>query len=567
MILLDPRHHAREYPDDRSKQIMLSTIEFFESKGLDRIKADDRDNVWYQDFLDFQASERVFATLLTPSELGGESARWDTWRICDMNEILSFYGLHYWYTWQVTILGLGPIWQSKNEAAKERAAAHLEAGDVFAYGLSEQAHGADIYSTSTRLVPTGEGGYLAAGEKYYIGNANVARMVSTFGKIEGGGDDDYAFFVVDSQHSRYRCLRNVVDAQSYVANFAIDDYPVSEEDVLQTGPAAWDACLNTVNIGKFNLGWASIGIATHAFYEAIQHAYHRKLYGMRVTDFPHARRNFVDAYARLVAMKLVGLRACDYMRSATREDRRYLLYSPIVKMKVTTQGERVVDDLWDVIAARGFENQTWFEMASRDIRALPRLEGTVHVNIALIVKFMAAYFFQPVDLPPIPTMDQPVDDEFLFDQGPAKGLSKIRFHDPDLAFGATDLPNVAVFREQVAAFKELLAAAAPDDAQRKDVGFLLAFGEIFAVVVYAQLVLENAPTYEVAPAVVDQIFDVLVREVSAYALALHNQPASTPRQMEFCLRMLRKPVVDEARFLEVWNDHVVPHADGYRMRA
>ena len=61
---------------------------------------------------------------------------------------------------------------------------------------------------------------------------------------------------------------------------------------------------------------------------------------MTVTDFPHVKRLFTDAYARLVAMKLVALRACDYMRSASREDRRYLLYNPIVKMKVTTEGER-----------------------------------------------------------------------------------------------------------------------------------------------------------------------------------------------------------------------------------
>jgi acyl-CoA dehydrogenase len=38
-------------------------------------------------------------------------------------------------------------------------------------------------------------------------------------------------------------------------------------------------------------------------------------------------------------MKLVALRAADYMRSASAEDRRYLLYNPVVKMNVTTQGE------------------------------------------------------------------------------------------------------------------------------------------------------------------------------------------------------------------------------------
>jgi acyl-CoA dehydrogenase len=56
------------------------------------------------------------------------------------------------------------------------------------------------------------------------------------------------------------------------------------------------------------------------------------------------------------------------------------------------------------------------------------------------------------------------------------------------------LANLGVFREQIAAFKEMLFAAPPDEAQRKDIDFLLAGGEIFALVVYGQLILENAKT-------------------------------------------------------------------------
>ena len=139
-------------------------------------------------------------------------------------------------------------------------------------------------------------------------------MVSTFGKIAGetgrahgptGSDDLYVFFAVDSQHERYDLKKNVVNSQSYVSNFRLDDYPITEDDILSKGDEAWNASLNTVNIGKYNLGWASIGICTHAFYEAINHAAGRRLYGMTVTDFPHVRRMFTDAYVRLIAMKLV----------------------------------------------------------------------------------------------------------------------------------------------------------------------------------------------------------------------------------------------------------------------
>ncbi len=562
MILFHPQRRDRHYPDERSRVVMEKTIDFFESKGKGKLKADDHAATWYQDFVDFVGRERIFATMCTPSGYGAPEARWDTWRICEFAEILGFYGLPYWYVWQVTVLGLGPIWMSDNEDIKHRTATLLEEGAIFGFGLSEKDHGADLYSTEMSLQPA-DGAHVANGRKYYIGNGNQAALVSTFGKFADSGD--YVFFAADSQHPAYRCIQNVVHSQNFVSEFELAGYPVTDADILSRGDDAWNAALNTVNIGKFNLGWASIGICTHAFYEGLHHAAHRHLYGMAVTDFPHARRLFTDAYARLVAMKLVALRAADYMRSASPEDRRYLLYNPVVKMKVTTQGEDVINHVWDVIAAKGFEKDTYFEMAARDIRALPKLEGTVHVNIALIVKFMESYFFRPADLPAVPRRDDGANDDFLFRQGPAKGLSQIRFHDYVPVFERSPAPNVAIFLEQAGAFKEMLAQAPPDEAQSRDTDFLLAVGELFTLVVYAQLLLENVEIYDLETDVVDQIFDVIVRDFSRFAVELHGKPGATPEQMKQCLAMIRTPATDEARSDRVWREHVYSLRDAYEM--
>jgi acyl-CoA dehydrogenase len=561
-MLLNPRRHERPYPDDASREIMRRTIEFFERRGKRRLKADDHARVWYADFLDFVKQEGIFAALLTPAAYGRAPARWDTWRICEFAEILAFYGLQYWYTWQVSVLGLGPIWMSRNEPLKRRAARLLAEGGIFAFGLSERAHGADVYATEMQLTRRGEGTYTASGRKYYIGNANKAALVSTFGKNDAG---EYVFFVVEPTHEKYECVQNVCNSQNFVGEFALHDYPLTENDILAKGEDAWNAALNTVNIGKFNLGWGSIGICTHAFYEAINHAAGRRLYGMAVTDFPHVKQLFTDAYARLVAMKLVALRAADYMRVASAADRRYLLYNPIVKMKVTTQGEAVIDALWDVIAAKGFEKDTYFEMAARDIRALPKLEGTVHVNIALIVKFMPNYFFNHAPYPAVPRRDEAANDDFLFEQGPARGLGAIRFHDYAPVFDGYRLPNVELFREQIGVFKDFMAGATPSEAQQKDVDFVLAVGEIFVLAVYGQLVLENARIYAIGDDLVEQIFDCLVRDVSRYALQLHGKPSTTPEQMACCLKMIRKPAVDEPRYRRVWDDHVYALRGAYEM--
>jgi len=563
-MLLNPKKNRYEYLDETSRQIMLKTIEFFEKKGKNKLKQDYEQREWYADFIEFIKQEKIFSKLLTPSELGSDDCRWDTYRNCAFNEILGFYGLPYWYNWQVTILGLGPIWMSNNQKVKELATKMLSEGGIFAFGLSEKAHGADLYSSEMALTPLGDGQYVADGGKYYIGNANRAALVSTFAKDTE--TDEYVFFVADSQHDNFDLIKNVVNSQNYVAEFALQGYPVSEDDILSRGREAWDSSLNTINVGKYNLGWASIGICTHALYEAITHAANRNLYGKYVTDFPHIRQLFVDAYSRLVAMKLFALRNADYIRSASAEDRRYLLYTPMTKMKVTTQGEEVINLIWDVIAAKGFEKDTYFEMAAQDIRALPKLEGTVHVNMALIIKFMANYFFKPGDFPKIDRINEPADDVFLFNQGPTRGLGKIQFHDYQIAYDSIDLPNIAVFKQQITGLKEFLMTATPDEAQQKDIDFLLTLGELFTLVAYGQLIIENAAIYEVESDLLDQIFDFMVRDFSKFALQLYAKPSSSDQQMALALKMIRKSVVDHARFNAIWEKHVAPLNGAYEMR-
>ncbi|MBC2714359.1 MAG: acyl-CoA dehydrogenase [Desulfobacteraceae bacterium] len=565
MTLLNPKNENFDHLDPKSKEIMLKTIEYFESRGKKQLKHDSHERIWYDDFIRFMKDNKVMATLLTPEQYadGDPDTRWDTFRICDFNEILGFYNLSHWYTWQVSILGLGPIFMGKNEAVKQKTAQMLKDGGIFAFGLSERAHGADLYSSEMLLTELGDGKYVADGGKYYIGNANKAALVSTFAK--NSETDEYVFFVVNPEHENYDLVQNVVDWESYVAEYALNGYPITDDDILTTGRDAWDSALNTINVGKFNLGWGAIGIATHAFYEALNHASHRNLFGKWVTEFPHIKQLFADAYCRLVAMKLFAQRATDYMRSASENDRRYLLYNPMVKMKVTTQGEEVINLLWDIIAARGFEKDMYFEMAVKDIRALPKLEGTVHVNMALIIKFMANYFFNPGEFPEIPHRNDPKNDDFLFNQGATKGLGEIQFHDFNKAYSDVSLKNVAIFKKQIELLKEFLMTATPSAEQAKNIDFLLSLGELFTLVVYGQLLLEKYKMKNLDNDLMEQIFNFMIRDFSKFALQIYSKPDSTDKQMELCMKMVKKPVVDNERFQRFVENVVYELKDTYEM--
>ncbi len=565
-LLLNPKQYRdRKYPDERSREIMLKTINWFEDKGLAKQKEQYHKKEFCEDFQKFVTDEKIFESLFLPKGYGSDPNQYySTYLMYEFSEICGFYGSAYWYTYHVSTLGLDPVLLGDNEEAKHKAAAKMKDNALCAFGLSEKEHGADIYSSEMKLYPKGDGSYVANGSKYYIGNGNVASTVSVFGKI--ADTDEYVFFVVDSAHPNYECVKNVVDAsQMFVAEFALHDYPITDADILSRGQKAWDDMLNTINICKFNIGSGSTGIVTHSFYEAINHASHRELYGKKVTDFPHVKRLFMDSWLRIMGMKLFGLRATDYMRVAGENDKRYLLFNPIMKMKVAIQGEKVHELLFDIIAAKGFEKDNYFQQAVIELVGFPKLEGTRHVNMALIAKLIPSYMFMPGEFEEIGRITNGNNDDFLFHQGPTKAYAKTKFHDYNKAYNSlSHLPNVKVFIEQINAYKEYLVASGEDlSKQMMNFDYLLAVGELFTMVAYGHLIIESAKIEDVSDEVMNQMFDMFVRDFSMYALDLYGKVSNSDVQIEKLLKCIKRPVGNIDEYENVLNKEVYSLADVY----
>jgi len=564
MEILNPKKPSYDHLDAQTQKILKSTIAFFENKGKSQLKEEDHKAVWYADFLQHLKTEKIFYQLLTPPAYGEEGCRFDNYRNCYFNEVLGFYGLSYWYTWQVSILGLGPIWNSKNEVRKKETADELKSGGIFGFGLSEKEHGADLISSEMKLLESVPGEYLAQGSKYYIGNGNVASSLSVFGKNAKTGK--FVFFSVRPNHSKYKLLQNVVYSQKFVAEFELQDYPIQEKDILSKDREAWDSALATVAYAKYNLGWATIGIASHAFHEALNHAANRRLFNETVAEFPHIKGLFTDAYARLIAMKLFSYRACDYMKAASSEDRRYLLFNPMVKMKVTMQGEAVINLLWDAIAARGFEKDMYFEMATRDIRMLPKLEGTVHINMMLVNQFLHSYLFEKKPAPFVPQKNQASSDDFLFSQGTTtKGLKNIPLGDYETVYSAFDTPNLGIFKKQIQLYKSLIEKMNLSKEEQTDIELMLAVGELLTCIIYGQLILEYAQFDKTETEVLDAIFRFLVKDFSEYATQLALQPKLRSECSNDCLAIVQKPHRDEATFEKFYQEKILNLKDSYRM--
>ena len=227
-------------------------------------------------------------------------------------------------------------------------------------------------------------------------------------------------------------------------------------------------------------------------------------------------------------------------------------------MKVTLQAEEVINLLWEIIAAKGFEKDTYFWTATADIRGPSKLEGTVHVNVQLIRKFIKNYFFSPAEYAPAAPDFSLKDDMFLFNQGPTKGLGKVQFHDYKPVFEANKgLPNVATFIKQIDIFKEMLEKAGPDKVQDMDPTFSLPVGEMFSIVVYGQLILEQAKIDGLDSDVLNQIFDFMVRDFAHFALQIYGNHTTKDEQRAYCTKiMLIKAVANPEQYNKVWEKYV-----------
>lgn len=419
-----------------------------------------------------------------------------------------------------------------NEALKKEAVAKLEGGGLFAFAVSERAHGSDLLANEFAL-RAGPAGWVADGAKCYIGNANVAGIISVLarecdvGSARPGKRSPLTFVAIRPDGSagfgRLEKVRTLGIRTAFVGEFEVRNHPVPQGDVISRHREAWAAVFGTVDFGKFLLGFGAVGICGHAWAEAMAHVRGRVLYGKPPDAMTHIRDALAVAFARLVGMKLYAYRALDYLQAAGPEDRRYLFFNAVQKARVSTEGVKVLAVLSECVGARGFEADTYIESALRDGPMIPALEGSTHINFGLAARFVGPYFAGSGGKPP-PSVSlgrASSDENPYWTAARNRDPKTVRFGPCLEAYEPLrGVPNVGLFVGQVEAFGRFTGGgdSAPDAAA--DPGRLIALGRCLSVIAYGQLVAENCALAGVAPAVVSVIFHGLIGDLTAESLGL-----------------------------------------------
>ena len=90
-------------------------------------------------------------------------------------------------------------------------------------------------------------------------------------------------------------------------------------------------------------------------------------------------------------------------------------------------------------------------------------------------------------------------------------------------------------------------------------------GQMFTMVVYAQLIVENCKIYDMDEVMVDQMFHYMVKDFSKYAHAQILNHINTETQEKFLTMMMKKAVINLEQEKLLWKDYVLPNCGAYVM--
>ncbi len=87
---------------------------------------------------------------------------------------------------------------------------------------------------------------------------------------------------------------------------------------------------------------------------------------------------------------------------------------------------------------------------------------------------------------------------------------------------------------------------------KSDLDFQQCLAQIFTLIPYGQLILEQAQLTDTPADVVDLVFETLIRDFSTTSLDLLGKASSTDEQQAWVLEHVRKPVIDTERDARIY---------------
>ncbi|MCS6918910.1 MAG: acyl-CoA dehydrogenase family protein [Fimbriimonadales bacterium] len=261
---------------------------------------------------------------------------------------------------------------------------------IGAYALTEPEAGSDALAGRTRAERKGDA-YAITGNKIWITNAGFADLFVTFAKVDG---ERFSAFLVERGPGLLveREEHKLGLHGSSTCRVVFDHVSVPASNRLgEEGEGAYVA-LYTLNLGRFKIGAAALGIAKEAWRIGRDYAAERKQFGRPIIEYPLMWRKLAWGATLMYAVESALYRLAEDLEWAFHgqgESRQavwraaaahYAAECALLKVAATETLHQIVDDALQIHGGYGFSEEYPIAGLYRDTRVNRIYEGTNEIN-------------------------------------------------------------------------------------------------------------------------------------------------------------------------------------------
>lgn len=254
---------------------------------------------------------------------------------------------------------------------------------LFGLGISEPDAGSDCMNMQahTRTV---NGKPVLNGVKTYVNNGEYASFLLV-AAIDQDEDDSgpyppLAFWLVPRSLPGITAYPISKIGQSMVpfATIAFDSVQLSPDFRLTGGHGGFRQLFRLLEIGRVFTCASSVGMASAAMHDAVNHACHRKAFGTNIGSFQQIGQMLTDMEVSICNMRSILYRAASCIDNRTEDER---LNVALMKRYVPETATKVASDAMQILGGGGYSERCRTGRIWQDCRGNQIAEGTDEIMV------------------------------------------------------------------------------------------------------------------------------------------------------------------------------------------
>jgi butyryl-CoA dehydrogenase len=282
-----------------------------------------------------------------------------------------------------------PIQQYGTETQKRHWLPALTSGrSVGAFALSERSAGSDAANQQTTARHDGDG-YVLAGEKVWVANAEAADVAIVFASTERvrAARSVSAFLVpLDTPGIARRPCDSLGVRGLGCLDLELHDVRVGADALLGGPGRGLILAFRALEGGRVSIAAQALGVGQAALDEAIAFAQVHEAFGQKIGEFQAVQFQLADLAAELEAARLLTWKAADTRDRAPRAS----VEAAMAKLQASEAAHRAADRAMQILASAGYRRGSTIERLFRDARAAEIYQGTSEVQRMIIAGHVLA---------------------------------------------------------------------------------------------------------------------------------------------------------------------------------